>query len=71
VPKKAGNQRAYFEFALWAGSLGRVPSIREIEGYFQVSHQSAWRIHRNWMNALQTHHARRQPAPLNQGTLND
>ncbi len=67
MPAKAGNQRKYFEFALWAGTLGRPVSIKEIEGYFQISHQSAWRIHRNWMQANQSHHeskARRQPAPV-------
>lgn len=64
MPAHAGNQRLHFEFALWASSLGRLPSINEVEGFFQVSRQSAWRIHRNWMKALQTDQARRQPAPL-------
>lgn len=67
MPKKAGNQRMYFEFALWAAELKRPVSIKEIEGYFQISREGAWRIHRNWMLAQQSHRehtVRRQPAPV-------
>ena len=59
---KAGNQRAYFEFALWAISLGRPVSLKEVEGYFDISHQSAWRTHRNWMQAQRAHRERSSPA---------
>lgn len=52
---RAGNQRKYFEFALWAIALGRPPSIKEVEGFFQVDRQSAWRTHRNWMLANEHH----------------
>jgi len=67
MPARCGNQRKYFEFALWAAELGRTVSIKDIEGYFQISHQSSWRIHRNLMQANQSHReskARRQPAPV-------
>lgn len=64
MPTKAGNQRLYFEFALWAASLPRPVSIREIEGYFQISHASAWRIHRNWMRAQQAHRERQCPTTV-------
>ncbi len=74
MPKKAGNQRQYFEFALWASALGRPVSIADIEGFFQISHQSAWKTHRNWMQALQHHResnqARRQPAPATHRSRN-
>lgn len=65
MPARCGNQRKYFEFALWAAALGRPVPIKEIEGYFQISHQSAWRIHRNWMQANQTH---RERSPAATGT---
>jgi hypothetical protein len=61
MPCKAGNQRQYFEFALWAGSLGRPVSIKDIEGYFDIGHQSAWKTHRNWMKALQHHRENTKP----------
>lgn len=65
MAKHAGNQRSYFGFALWAQSLGRIPTVKEIEGFFQVSRQSAWRIQKNWLYALTDHRestSRRQPA---------
>lgn len=55
MPRTPGKQRQHFEFALWAAALGRLPTIHEVEGYFQVCRQSAWRIHRNWMRALEHH----------------
>lgn len=67
MPNKAGNQTKYFEFALWASSLGRVPSQREIEGYFQISRESAWRTHRNWLRAL-IHHRETSQRPAATGT---
>jgi hypothetical protein len=55
MPRKAGNQRRYFEFALWAAGLARPPSVKDVEGWFQVTRESAWRIHRNWTQALGAH----------------
>lgn len=60
MPARAGTQRKYFEFALWALSLGRPVSIKEVEGFFGIAHASAWRLHRNWMLAHQDIRASRQ-----------
>lgn len=67
MPKQAGNQRTYFQFALWASALGRVPTVLEVSGYFDISRESAWRTHRNWMRALQLHRES-HPSPAAPGT---
>lgn len=58
MPARVGTQRTYFEFALWAISLGRPVSIKEVEGFFNIAHASAWRVHRHWMQANQAHRER-------------
>ncbi|GGK08799.1 hypothetical protein [Luteimonas terricola] len=63
MPRNGGNQRSYFAFARWAIALRRPPSVKEIEGFFQISRSSAWRIQRNWMLAELDYQETIQPGP--------
>ena len=66
MPIKAGNQRKYFEFALWAIALGRPPSRLEICGFFGISRSGAARVDGNWKAALKHHRESQAPAATGQ-----
>lgn len=61
-PRQSIRRARAFGFALWASSLGRLPSIEEIEGYFGITRRRALDIHHEWVRAV-TQHQSANPKP--------
>lgn len=67
MPAHAITQARLIDFALWALDQHRPITARDVEGYFNVSRQSAWRLHRIWLRAVSEHSARRLTPPTATG----
>jgi hypothetical protein len=44
-------RRSHFEFALWATSLAKLPTVREIIERFAVSYETARAWRNDWLDA--------------------